>query len=151
MVERPSGSPRAKVTSSPSEDDEEPEVLQLEEEAPGREKGPSSGHAGQEATASSKGSAKRDKLELGVGPAGAVPPMTPTSPAEALAEGILTQVRRQAALYNDPACCAPHKHLVHPSTITNQLTKDSTKKSPNDVMRSIIGHNLPKKQTIKIM
>ncbi|XP_023127911.2 tau-tubulin kinase 2 isoform X1 [Amphiprion ocellaris] len=95
MVERPSGSPGAKATTSPSEEDEEPEVLQPEEQSPGWEKGspsPSSGKAKQESTASSKGSAKMDKLELSVGPVGALPPVTPTSPAEALAEGVLTQL-----------------------------------------------------------
>ncbi|XP_017277068.1 tau-tubulin kinase 2 isoform X2 [Kryptolebias marmoratus] len=98
MVERPSGSPGAKATTSPSEDDEEPEVLQPEEESPGWEKGspsPTTGKAKQESMASSKGSAKMDRLELSVGPAGAVPPITPTSPAEALAEGILTQLTAQ--------------------------------------------------------
>ncbi|XP_047200662.1 tau-tubulin kinase 2 isoform X1 [Girardinichthys multiradiatus] len=95
MVERPSGSPGAKATTSPSEEEEEPEVLQPEEPSPGWEKGspsPNSGKAKQESTASSKGSAKVDKLELSVGPVGALPPITPTSPAEALAEGILTQL-----------------------------------------------------------
>ncbi|XP_035804943.2 tau-tubulin kinase 2 isoform X2 [Amphiprion ocellaris] len=98
MVERPSGSPGAKATTSPSEEDEEPEVLQPEEQSPGWEKGspsPSSGKAKQESTASSKGSAKMDKLELSVGPVGALPPVTPTSPAEALAEGVLTQLTAQ--------------------------------------------------------
>lgn len=97
MVERPSGSPGAKVTASPSVDDEEePEVLQPGERSPGWEKGspgPSSGKAKRESTSSSKGSAKVDKLELSMGAAGALPPVTPTSPAEALAEGVLTQVR----------------------------------------------------------
>ncbi|KAM3594822.1 uncharacterized protein V6R79_014573 [Siganus canaliculatus] len=94
MVERPSGSPGAKVTTSPSED-EEPEVLQPGERSPGWEKcsrSPSSGKTKQESTASSKGSAKVDKLELSVGPIGALPAVTPTSPAEALAEGVLTQL-----------------------------------------------------------
>lgn len=94
MVERPSGSPGAKATTSPSEEDEEPEVLQPG--SPGWEKGspsPSCGKTKQESMASSRGSAKVDKLELSVGPAGALPPVTPTSPAEALAEGVLTQVR----------------------------------------------------------
>lgn len=94
MVERPSCSPEAKVTTSPSEEDEEPEVLQPGEHSPGWEKGsPSCGKTKQESTASSKGSAKVDKLELSVDPVGALPPITPTSPAEALAEGVLTQVR----------------------------------------------------------
>ncbi|XP_035529890.1 tau-tubulin kinase 2 isoform X2 [Morone saxatilis] len=98
MVERPCGSPGAKATTSPSEEDEEPEVLQPGEQSPGWEKGspgPSSGKAKQESMASSKGSAKVDKLELSVGPAGALPPVTPTSPAEALAEGVLTQLTAQ--------------------------------------------------------
>lgn len=95
MVERPSGSPGAKVTTSPSEEDEEPEVLQLGDQSPGWERGypgPNSGNAKQGSVASSKGSAKVDKLELSVGLVGALPPVTPTSPAEALAEGVLTQV-----------------------------------------------------------
>ncbi|KAM4542620.1 tau-tubulin kinase 2 isoform 2-T5 [Odontesthes bonariensis] len=98
MVERPCGSPGAKATPSPSEEDEELEVLQPEEQSPGWEKGipsPSSGKAKQESMASSRGSAKMDKLELSVGPVGALPPITPTSPAEALAEGVLTQLTAQ--------------------------------------------------------
>ncbi|XP_041828492.1 tau-tubulin kinase 2 isoform X2 [Melanotaenia boesemani] len=93
MVERPSGSPGAKATTSPSEEDEEPE-----EQFPEWEKGspsPGSGKAKQESMASSKGSVKMDKLELSVGPVGALPPITPTSPAEALAEGVLTQLTAQ--------------------------------------------------------
>ncbi|XP_038149313.1 tau-tubulin kinase 2 isoform X1 [Cyprinodon tularosa] len=95
IVERPSGSPGAKATSIPSEEDEEPEVLQPEEASPGWENvspSPNSGKAKQESAASSKGSTKVDKLELSVGPVGALPPITPTSPAEALAEGVLTQL-----------------------------------------------------------
>ncbi|KAM9708031.1 tau-tubulin kinase 2 isoform 3-T4 [Menidia menidia] len=98
IVERPCGSPGAKATPNRSEEDEELEVLQPEEQSPGWEKaspGPSSGKAKQESMASSKGSAKMDKLELSVGPVGALPPITPTSPAEALAEGVLTQLTAQ--------------------------------------------------------
>ncbi|XP_026196204.1 tau-tubulin kinase 2 isoform X2 [Anabas testudineus] len=98
MVERPSGSPGAKVNTSPSEEEEEPGVLQPGEQSPGWEKGspsPSSGKTKQESMASSRGSAKVDKLELSVGPVGALPPVTPTSPAEALAEGVLTQLTAQ--------------------------------------------------------
>lgn len=97
MVERPCGSPGAKATSSPSEEEDEPEVLQPGERSPGwdREGGSPGPHskAKQESLVSSKGSTKLDKLELSVGPAGALPPITPTSPAEALAEGVLTQVK----------------------------------------------------------
>ncbi|XP_034015887.1 tau-tubulin kinase 2 isoform X1 [Thalassophryne amazonica] len=96
MVERPSGSPGPKVTTSPSEeDDEEPEVLQPGERSPGWEKGsqsPGSGKGKPESPASSTGGAKVDKLEISVGPAGVFPPVTPTSPAEAMAEGVLTQL-----------------------------------------------------------
>nr|XP_043903510.1 tau-tubulin kinase 2 isoform X2 [Solea senegalensis] len=98
LVERPTGSPGAKASSSPSEEDEEPEVLQPGEQFPGWEKGgpsPTSGKTKQETVSSSKGSAKVDKLELSVGPAEALPPVTPTSPAEALAEGVLTQLTAQ--------------------------------------------------------
>ncbi|KAM4724618.1 tau-tubulin kinase 2 isoform 2-T2 [Anableps anableps] len=112
MVERPNGSPGAKATTSPSEEDEEPEVLQPEEASPGWEKGsptPNSGKAKQESAASSKGSVKVDKLELSVGPVGALPPITPTSPAEALAEGILTQLTAQ-----------------RPSGLSSQSGSDST-------------------------
>ncbi|XP_054651424.1 tau-tubulin kinase 2 isoform X1 [Dunckerocampus dactyliophorus] len=96
LVERPGGSPGAKASSSPSEEEEEePEILQPGEPSPGWERGipsPSSGKAKQGSTASSKGSTKVDKLELSVGPAEALPPVTPTSPGEALAEGVLTQL-----------------------------------------------------------
>lgn len=99
MVERPNGSAGAKAATSPSEEDEEePEMLQPGENSPGWEKGspsPSSGKGKRESLASSKGSAKVDKLELSVGPAGVLPPVTPTSPAEALAEGVLTQLTAQ--------------------------------------------------------
>ncbi|XP_023807676.1 tau-tubulin kinase 2 isoform X1 [Oryzias latipes] len=93
MVERPSGSPEGKATRSPSEEDEEPEVLRPQEQFPGWDKGspsPGSDKAKQESSSSSKG--KMDKLELSVAPVGAPPPITPTSPAEALAEGVLTQL-----------------------------------------------------------
>lgn len=94
MVERPSGSPGAKATTSPSEEDGEPEILQPGEQSPGWERGtPSSGKDKQDTLAPSMGAAKVDRLELSVGPPGNLPPVTPTSPAEALAEGVLTQVR----------------------------------------------------------
>ncbi|XP_061598970.1 tau-tubulin kinase 2 isoform X2 [Cololabis saira] len=101
MVERPGGSPGAKAATSPSEEDEEPEVLQPEGQSPGWEKltpSPSAAKAKPESSASSKGSVRVDKLELSVGPAGALPPITPTSPAEALAEGVLTQQRRPCSM-----------------------------------------------------
>ncbi|XP_019746122.1 tau-tubulin kinase 2 isoform X1 [Hippocampus comes] len=89
LVERPG----TKASSSPSEQEEEEEEAEVLQE-PGWERGvlsPGSGKAKPDSTASSKESAKADKLELSVGPAEALPPVTPTSPAEALTEGILTQ------------------------------------------------------------
>uniref|UniRef100_A0AAY4BAN9 non-specific serine/threonine protein kinase n=1 Tax=Denticeps clupeoides TaxID=299321 RepID=A0AAY4BAN9_9TELE len=68
-----SGSAAAKTSSSPSENVEE----EKEEEEPRGERAPAPG---------------TDRLEPSVGPAGALPPVTPTSPADALAEGIITQV-----------------------------------------------------------
>ncbi|KAM9777351.1 tau-tubulin kinase 2 [Neosynchiropus ocellatus] len=89
IVDRPSGSPGAKASSSPSEE-EEPEVLHPGEQSPACPS-PSSGQAKQGSLGTSKGSTHVDKLELSVGPAGVLAPVTPTSPAEALAEGVLTQ------------------------------------------------------------
>ncbi|XP_061651348.1 tau-tubulin kinase 2 isoform X2 [Phyllopteryx taeniolatus] len=91
LVERPG----TKASSSPSEeeekeDEEEAEVLQ----EPGWDRdvpSPGSGKAKPDSLGSSKGSTKADKLELSVGPAEALPPVTPTSPAEVLTEGVLTQ------------------------------------------------------------
>ncbi|KAJ8289624.1 hypothetical protein GJAV_G00003460 [Gymnothorax javanicus] len=77
----------AKATSSPSED-EEPEILQLAEE-------PNSGEGGgpkRDTLAPLMPAAGPPKLELSVGPPGSLAPITPTSPAEALAEGALTQL-----------------------------------------------------------
>ncbi|KAG5857913.1 hypothetical protein ANANG_G00024440 [Anguilla anguilla] len=82
----------AKATSSPSE--EEPEILQLAEE-------PDSGRRGCPAPRGPRGTRapscptpdpRVERLELSVGPPGSLAPITPTSPAEALAEGALTQL-----------------------------------------------------------
>lgn len=96
LVERvpdtpPGRSAGAKATSSPSE--EEPEILQLAEEGNSGEGGPH-----RDALAplvpppSAAGAPRVERLELSVGPPGSLAPVTPTSPAEALAEGALTQV-----------------------------------------------------------
>ncbi|KAJ0008603.1 hypothetical protein NQD34_016018 [Periophthalmus magnuspinnatus] len=99
MVERPSrgASPGGKVTSSPSEEEEEEaEELQPEDRTPGWGKesrqSPSPGKGKSPAAQSPvcSGASVKDKLELNVG-AGVLPAVTPTSPGEALAEGMLTQ------------------------------------------------------------
>ncbi|KAJ8401135.1 hypothetical protein AAFF_G00387170 [Aldrovandia affinis] len=87
----------AKATSSPS--DEEPEILQLAEEPPSGERGsPSPVLLQRDALApltpltTPTGPPGTDRLELSVGPPGSLLPITPTSPAEAIAEGALTQL-----------------------------------------------------------
>ena len=96
LVERPGASPGgaspgAKATSSPSEEEEELEVLQPEDQAsPGAERRGSS--PGCPRGCGALAVPRVDRLELSVGAPGHLPAVTPTSPAEALAEGVLTQV-----------------------------------------------------------
>ncbi|XP_066550194.1 tau-tubulin kinase 2 isoform X2 [Amia ocellicauda] len=85
-----SGGQGAKATSSPSE--EEPEVLQLVEEIPSTDPLGSSPPRDQREGAGPEQGLKVEHLELSVGHLGQLPPVTPTSPAEALAEGALTQL-----------------------------------------------------------
>uniref|UniRef100_A0A8C7SL00 non-specific serine/threonine protein kinase n=1 Tax=Oncorhynchus mykiss TaxID=8022 RepID=A0A8C7SL00_ONCMY len=106
MVERPSESPGtgtgAKATTSPSEEEEEDlEVLEVPlgagqgsrgSPSPGQVHGDRNGNL-QGSPGSRTGPPRVDRLELSVGHPGSVPPITPTSPAEGLAEGVLTQVR----------------------------------------------------------
>lgn len=76
--------PEAKLTSSPSE---EPEVVQPMDESPDKEgvtPSPTLGHT--------VATLRVERLELSMVPAAGLLPITPTSPAEALAEGALTQV-----------------------------------------------------------
>lgn len=80
----------AKLTSSPSDEcEEEPEVLQPMDESLDKESTPS---PVQGETHTVQGPQRMDRLELCVFPAAGGPPVTPTSPGEALAEGALTQV-----------------------------------------------------------
>ncbi|XP_055087164.1 tau-tubulin kinase 2 [Periophthalmus magnuspinnatus] len=113
MVERPSrgASPGGKVTSSPSEEEEEEaEELQPEDRTPGWGKesrqSPSPGKAAAQSPVCS-GASVKDKLELNVG-AGVLPAVTPTSPGEALAEGMLTQLT--AGSDSAPQCLNLEKH-----------------------------------------
>ncbi|XP_041132354.1 tau-tubulin kinase 2-like [Polyodon spathula] len=103
----------AKVTSSPS--DEEPEVLQLAEESPSTEQPGNAPGSGRE-SAEGMGHVvpglmlRTDRLELSMG--GQLPSITPTSPAEALAEGALMQLTAprpsiqsmQSASESEPQC-----------------------------------------------
>ncbi|XP_035599469.1 tau-tubulin kinase 2-like isoform X1 [Oncorhynchus keta] len=106
MVERPSESPGtgtgAKATTSPSEEEEEDlEVLEVPlgagqgsrgSPSPGQVHGDRNGNL-QGSPGSRTGPPRVDRLELSVGhPPGSLPPITPTSPAEGLAEEVLTQL-----------------------------------------------------------
>lgn len=83
----------AKLTSSPSDEcEEEPEVLQPMDESPDKESTPSPVHGDAHTPHTVQGPQRMDRLELSVFPAASGPPVTPTSPGEALAEGALTQV-----------------------------------------------------------
>lgn len=82
----------AKLTSSPSDEcEEEPEVLQPMDESPDKGSTPSP-LQGDTQMLMAQGPQRMDRLELCVFPAAGGPPVTPTSPGEALAEGALTQV-----------------------------------------------------------
>uniref|UniRef100_A0A8C9TCM7 Tau tubulin kinase 2a n=1 Tax=Scleropages formosus TaxID=113540 RepID=A0A8C9TCM7_SCLFO len=84
------GRPRGtRASSSPSE--EEPEILQPVEDTPNGEKGDCRDAQGPPAPF--MGPPRMERLELSMGPTGGIAPVTPTSPAEAMAEGVLTQVR----------------------------------------------------------
>ncbi|XP_052437268.1 tau-tubulin kinase 2 isoform X2 [Carassius gibelio] len=85
-----------KLTSSPSDEcEEEPEVLQPMDESPDKESTPSPVHVGAHRPHTVQGPQRMDRLELSVFPTAGGPPVTPTSPGEALAEGALTQLTAQ--------------------------------------------------------
>ncbi|XP_043119691.1 tau-tubulin kinase 2 isoform X3 [Puntigrus tetrazona] len=92
------GSPgrEAKLTSSPSDEcEEEPEVLQPMDESPDKDSTPSPVHGDGHTPHTIQGPQRMDRLELSVFPAAGGPPVTPTSPGEAMAEGALTQLTAQ--------------------------------------------------------
>uniref|UniRef100_A0A8C2BAS9 non-specific serine/threonine protein kinase n=1 Tax=Cyprinus carpio TaxID=7962 RepID=A0A8C2BAS9_CYPCA len=83
----------AKLTSSPSDEcEDEPEVLQPMDESPDKESTPRPVHGDAHTPHTVQGPQRMDRLELSVFPTSGGPPVTPTSPGEALAEGALTQV-----------------------------------------------------------
>ncbi|XP_009291538.1 tau-tubulin kinase 2 isoform X2 [Danio rerio] len=86
----------AKLTNSPSEEcEEEPEVLQPMDESPDKESTPSAVQADIHMSHTVLSPQRMDRLELSVFPGSGGPPVTPTSPGEALAEGALTQLTAQ--------------------------------------------------------
>ncbi|XP_056101472.1 tau-tubulin kinase 2 isoform X3 [Rhinichthys klamathensis goyatoka] len=87
---------KAKLTSSPSDEcEEEPELLQPMDESPDKESTPSPVQGDAHTPHTVQGPQRMDRLELCVFPAACGPPVTPTSPGEALAEGALTQLTAQ--------------------------------------------------------
>ncbi|XP_064783805.1 tau-tubulin kinase 2-like isoform X2 [Oncorhynchus masou masou] len=124
MVERPSESPGtgtgAKAMTSPSEEEEEDlEVLEVPlgagqgsrgSPSPGQVHGDRNGNL-QGSPGSRTGPPRVDRLELSVGhPPGSLPPITPTSPAEGLAEEVLTQLTAQRSQSGSDS--APHCILL---------------------------------------
>ncbi|XP_038822911.1 tau-tubulin kinase 2-like [Salvelinus namaycush] len=105
MMERPSGFPGTgmgdRTTTSPSkEEEEELELLEVPlgagegstvNPSPGQVHGDRDGDLQGQPGASGR-PPRVDRLELSVGPTGSLPPVTPSSPADALAEGALTQL-----------------------------------------------------------
>ncbi|XP_037398027.1 tau-tubulin kinase 2 isoform X2 [Pygocentrus nattereri] len=127
--------PEAKLTSSPSEEpEEEPEVLQPMAESPDKERtNLSPAQADLLALgASSLAPPRVERLELSVGPAGGLPLVSPTSPAEALAEGALTQLTAQ-----------------RPSVLSSQSASDSAPQCPL-LERHDNGNALPQDITVDI-
>ncbi|XP_067223151.1 tau-tubulin kinase 2 isoform X1 [Chanodichthys erythropterus] len=112
---------KAKLTSSPSDEcEEEPEVLQPMDESLDKESTPSPVQGETHMPHTVQGPQRMDRLELCVFPAAGGPPVTPTSPGEALAEGALTQLPTSPASQPEELVartCSP-LHLRSPSPHT---------------------------------
>ncbi|XP_047677620.1 tau-tubulin kinase 2 isoform X3 [Tachysurus fulvidraco] len=125
--------PETKLTSSPSE---EPEVVQPMDESPDKEgvtPSPTLGH--------NLATLRVERLELSTVPTAGMLPITPTSPAEALAEGALTQLtaQRPSALSSQsasdsmPQCLLLENH--EKAALSQDLTVDIH--SPQEQPRSL--------------
>ncbi|XP_036449700.1 tau-tubulin kinase 2 [Colossoma macropomum] len=135
--------PEAKLTSSPSEEpEEEPEVLQPMDESPDKERTtPSPAQADLLApVASSLAPPRVERLELSVGPAGGLPLVTPTSPAEALAEGALTQLPTSPPSLPEEVLVRTSSPLLlrspSPHTVLTTLSDPLQQRSPPALRRS---------------
>uniref|UniRef100_A0A8C4SR67 Tau tubulin kinase 2 n=1 Tax=Erpetoichthys calabaricus TaxID=27687 RepID=A0A8C4SR67_ERPCA len=140
---REAGGQRVKVTSSPSE--EEPEVLQLAEECQAPEPTANLPSAGKYCVESENQNGRdsflplrADQLELSVGVLGQIIPITPTSPAEALAEGALTQftaprpsvLSTQSASESAPPCLLHEKQDGDCHPVDSATDLDSPQERP---------------------
>uniref|UniRef100_A0A671S623 non-specific serine/threonine protein kinase n=1 Tax=Sinocyclocheilus anshuiensis TaxID=1608454 RepID=A0A671S623_9TELE len=123
----------AKLTSSPSDEcEEEPEVLQPMDESPDKESTPSPIHGDAHTPHTVQGPQRMDRLELSAFPTAGGPPVTPTSPGEALAEGALTQVtmaeKTVPVLMN--GCLTPPSHTQRDGNEQAAKLKDPKSESP---------------------
>ena len=118
---KPTGTPSAEEVGDgeEEEEEEEPEMILR---PPGEEHslpvgwgraspGPSCGKAKPETLASSSAVSKGAELSGAGSPAGNMVPVTPTSPADALAEGVLTQVREGRVCVCVCVCVCPRSTM----------------------------------------
>ncbi|KAK2878567.1 hypothetical protein QQF64_011367 [Cirrhinus molitorella] len=131
----------AKLTSSPSDDcEEEPEVLQPMDESPDKESTPSPIQGDVHMPHTVQDPQRMDRLELSVFPASGGPPVTPTSPGEALAEGALTQLPTSPASQPEELVartCSPlHLRSPSPHTLMTTLSDPLHQRSPPGIRRS---------------
>ncbi|XP_051579069.1 tau-tubulin kinase 2 [Myxocyprinus asiaticus] len=132
----------AKLTSSPSDEcEEEPEILQPMDESPDKEFTPNPVQ-GDTPTALHimQGPKRMDRLELIVLPTAGGPPVTPTSPGEALAEGALTQLPTSPASQPEELVartCSPlHLRSPSPHTLLATLSDPLHQRTPPGMRRS---------------
>ncbi|XP_058605694.1 LOW QUALITY PROTEIN: tau-tubulin kinase 2 [Onychostoma macrolepis] len=130
-----------KLTSSPSDEcEEEPEVLQPMDESPDKESTPSPVHGDAHMPHTVQGPQRMDRLELSVFPSAGGPPVTPTSPGEALAEGALTQLPTSPASQPEELVartCSPlHLRSPSPLTLPTTLSDPLHQRAPPGLWRS---------------
>ncbi|XP_052437267.1 tau-tubulin kinase 2 isoform X1 [Carassius gibelio] len=130
-----------KLTSSPSDEcEEEPEVLQPMDESPDKESTPSPVHVGAHRPHTVQGPQRMDRLELSVFPTAGGPPVTPTSPGEALAEGALTQLPTSPASQPEELVARTCSPLLlrspSPLTFLTTLSDPLHQRAPPGIQRS---------------
>ncbi|XP_060735908.1 tau-tubulin kinase 2 isoform X1 [Tachysurus vachellii] len=120
--------PETKLTSSPSE---EPEVVQPMDESPDKEgvtASPTLGH--------NLATLRVERLELSTVPTAGMLPITPTSPAEALAEGALTQLPTSPASLPEEVVAWKLLRSPSPHAFLSTLSDPLHQRSPPTLRRS---------------
>ncbi|XP_058255755.1 tau-tubulin kinase 2 isoform X1 [Hemibagrus wyckioides] len=120
--------PEAKLTSSPSE---EPEVVQPMDESPDKEgvtPSPTLGHT--------IATLRVERLELSMVPTAGLLPITPTSPAEALAEGALTQLPTSPASLPEEVVARKLLRSPSPHAFLSTLSDPLHQRTPPTIRRS---------------